>query len=110
MAQKIEISSPESAFSEAVLLLREYSHRLNSELASALSMISGAVARSATIEANWVLVAVKCQLFSHAQLHHALEMPKHSDRLDAVVGSGQLATRRVRRPRPTMPLAGKHSE
>jgi hypothetical protein len=38
MAQKIEISSPESTFSEAVVLLREYSHRLNSELASALSV------------------------------------------------------------------------
>jgi hypothetical protein len=85
MAQKREISSLESAFSEAVLLLREYSHRLNSELNSALSVISRAVARSATNEAKCALVAVKCQLFSHAQLHHAFEMPKHSDRLDAVV-------------------------
>jgi hypothetical protein len=86
MAQKIEISSPESAFSEAVLLLREHSHWLNSELASALSVISRAVARSTTNEAKCALVSVKCQLFSHAQLHHALVMPKHSDRLDAVVG------------------------
>jgi hypothetical protein len=95
MTQKIEISSPGSAFSEAVLLLREYSPRLNSELAFALSVISRAVAHSATNEAKCVLVAVKCQLFGHAQLHHALEMPKHSDRLDAVVGFGQLATRQT---------------
>jgi two-component sensor histidine kinase len=83
MIQTIETSSPAAHFSEARLLLREYSHRINNELASAIGMISVAAARSANDQAKAALNAVQDQLQNYAQVHHALQMPEHSTSIDA---------------------------
>jgi two-component sensor histidine kinase len=48
MMQLIEIPSSKRSSSEARLLLREYSHRINNEFASAIGAISVAAAHSAT--------------------------------------------------------------
>jgi two-component sensor histidine kinase len=83
MAQTIEISSNEPSCAEAGLLLREYCHRTNNELASVISSISLAAARSKTVEAKRTLAAVMDQLDNYARVHHALQMPEHSTRIDA---------------------------
>jgi two-component sensor histidine kinase len=83
MAQAIEISSPDGAFAEARLFLREYSHRINNEFASAIGVISIAAARSPNEQTKAVLTAVETQLQSYAQVHHVLQMPEHSTRIDA---------------------------
>ena len=62
MMQLIEIPSSKRSSSEARLLLREYSHRINNEFASAIGAISVAAARSADNEAKAVLAAVWDQL------------------------------------------------
>lgn len=67
---------------EARLLLREYSHRINNEFASAISIVSMAAMRSTTDEAKCTLTAVKDRLFNYAQVHHALEMPESSVLID----------------------------
>lgn len=67
---------------EARLLLREYSHRVNNEFASAISVISIAAMRSTTDEAKCTLTAIKERLFNYAQVHHALEMPEYNARID----------------------------
>jgi two-component sensor histidine kinase len=67
---------------EARLLLREFSHRINNELASAISVIAIA-ARSANDEAKVALAAVKDQLQNYALVHHALQMPDGASCIDA---------------------------
>lgn len=71
-----------SSLREARLLLREYSHRINNEFASAISIVSIAAMRSTTDEAKCTLTAVKDRLFNYAQVHHALEMPEASVLID----------------------------
>lgn len=88
--QAIETSSSEARFSEAQLLLEEFSHRINNELSSAISMISIAAARSAANETKCVLSAVRDQLFNYAELHHALQMPEHSTPIDGAAYLRQL--------------------
>jgi two-component sensor histidine kinase len=65
------------------LLLREYTHRMNNELASAISAISIAAARSASTDAKAAFSAVEELLHNYAQVHHALQMPEYSLRIDA---------------------------
>ena len=67
------------------LLLREFSHRINNEFSSAIGAISTAAVRSANGEAKAALAAVQDQLQNYAQVHHALQMPEHSSRIDAAV-------------------------
>jgi hypothetical protein len=74
MMQLIEIPSSKRSSSEARLLLREYSHRINNEFASAIGAISVAAAHSADNEAKAVLAAVQDQLQNYAQVHHALQL------------------------------------
>jgi two-component sensor histidine kinase len=83
MKEATEFVPPERSLAEANLLLREYSHRINNEFASAIGAISHAAARSATTEARCALAAVKDQLLNYALVHQALEMPEHSIRIDA---------------------------
>ena len=73
----------DQSFSDAQLLLREYSHRINNEFASAIGVISIAAARSRNDQAKAALSAVRDQLESYAQVHHALQMPEHSTSIDA---------------------------
>jgi two-component sensor histidine kinase len=83
MTQLHEITSSERSSYEANLLLREFSHRINNEFASAIAMISIAAARSANHEAKVTLAAVQDQLQNYAQVHHALQMPEHTSCIDA---------------------------
>jgi two-component sensor histidine kinase len=81
MAYTLEDVSP--AACEARLLLREYSHRINNEFALAISAISIAAKRSATDETRSTLALIEDQLLSYAQVHHVLQMPEHSFKIDA---------------------------
>ena len=67
---------------EARLLLRELSHRINNEFASAIGMIAIA-ARSANDEAKVALAAVADQLQNYALVYRALEMPEYANCIDA---------------------------
>jgi two-component sensor histidine kinase len=69
--------------SEAGLLLREFSHRINNEFASAIGLISVAAARCQSGTAKAVLDAVQDQLHNYARVHHALQMPEYSILTDA---------------------------
>src|SRR5712672_3152487 len=83
MIQLLETTSSEPSSFEARLLLREFSHRINNELASAIGMISIAAARSANDEAKVALAAVQDQLQNYVLVHHALQMPEHTSCIDA---------------------------
>src|SRR5580698_2604719 len=83
MTQTIELSTSDQSFSDAQLLLREYSHRINNEFASAIGVISIAARRSPNDQARDALFAVQDQLQNYAHVHHALQMPEHSTSIDA---------------------------
>ena len=83
MNQLIEAPSWERCSSKSRLLLREFSHRINNELASVIGRISIAEARCPDIEAKATLSAVRDQLQNYAQVHHALQMPEHTIYIDA---------------------------
>jgi len=82
MSQQTVLTSGVS--DEARLLLREFSHRINNEFASAIGVISIAAARSADDEAKVALAAVRDRLQNYALVHHALQMPKDVSCIDAV--------------------------
>lgn len=65
------------------LLLREYSHRINNEFASVVSMISLAASRAMTDDAKSVLAHVRDQVDNYARVHHALQIPEHGAQIDA---------------------------
>lgn len=90
MKQAMDSSPPERSLAEANLLLREYSHRINNEFASAIGVISHAAARSSNAEARCALAAVKDRLLNYALVHQALQMPEHSFRIDAAAYLRQL--------------------
>ena len=75
---------------DARLLLREFSHRINNEFASAIGVISIAAARSANDEAKLALTAVQDRLQNYALVHHALQMPEHTSCIDAAAYFRQL--------------------
>ncbi len=83
MKQAINSAPSERSLAEASLLLREYSHRINNEFASAIAVISHAAARSSNAEARSALAMVKDQLLNYALVHQALQMPEHSVSVDA---------------------------
>jgi two-component sensor histidine kinase len=95
MMQLIEIPSSKRSSSETRLLLREYSHRINNEFASAIGAISVAAAHSADNEAKAVLAAVQDQLQNCAQVHHALRLPERSNRIDVAAYLQQLCRGRA---------------
>ena len=90
MMQMTESSSIGQYSSEARLLLREFSHRINNEFASAIGMISVAAGHLSNGEAKAALAAVEDKLHSYARVHHALQMPEHSSRIDAAAYLRQL--------------------
>ena len=81
MSQQTVLTSGVS--DEARLLLREFSHRINNEFASAIGVISIAAARSADDEAKVTLAAVQDRLQNYALVHHALQMPEDVSCIDA---------------------------
>ena len=82
--------SAEQYSSTAGLLLREFSHRINNEFASAIGMISLAAEHLGNGEAKAALAAVQDQLHNYARVHHALQIPEHSSRIDAATYLRQL--------------------
>jgi two-component sensor histidine kinase len=89
---------------ESDLLLREMSHRVNNEFASAIGMVSLAAARSPSPEVKAALSSVLEKLHSYAQVHRALEVPRTSSRIDAssylsdlcrLISSSKLAYRNI---------------
>ncbi len=89
-SQFCSILPPKQTFSDAGLLLREFSHRINNEFTSAISVLSIAAARSANEEVKAALGAVRDQLHNYAKVHHALQMPEHSFRIDTAAYLRQL--------------------
>jgi two-component sensor histidine kinase len=81
--QMTEGASTEQCSSEARLLLREFSHRINNEFASVIGMISVAAGHVGSGEAKATLAAVQDRLHNFARVHHALQMPEHESRIDA---------------------------
>ena len=79
----MELSISDRSFSDAELLLREYSHRINNEFASAIGVISIAAARTLDDQAKAALAAVRERLENYAEVHHALQMPEHGTSVDA---------------------------
>src|SRR5258705_8816891 len=88
MSQQTVLTSGVS--DEARLLLREFSHRINNEFASAIGVISIAAARSADDEAKVALAAVRDRMQNYALVHHALQMPKDVSCIDAAAYLRQL--------------------
>jgi two-component sensor histidine kinase len=83
MSHLNEVSSSARPFSEERLLLCEFTHRINNELASAISLISIAAARSASDEVKAALTAVTHRLQNYARVHSALQMPEQDTSVDA---------------------------
>src|SRR6266446_6893323 len=65
------------------LLLREITHRVNNEFASAIQVVSVAAARSGDRHVKAALTGVMEQLHNYARVHHALQMPANNDCIDA---------------------------
>src|ERR1700694_1697537 len=83
MSQLIEVASSKRSLSDERLLLREFSHRINNEFASAISVISLAAARSTNNEVKIALAAAQDRLQNYAQVHQALRIPEHGSLVDA---------------------------
>ncbi len=69
--------------SEERLLLREITHRVNNEFASAIQVVSLAAARSGDRNVKAALTGVMEQLHNYARVHHALQMPTNNDCIEA---------------------------
>jgi two-component sensor histidine kinase len=90
MMQMTASPSAEQYSSTTGLLLREFSHRINNEFASAIGMISHAAEHLGNGEAKATLAAVQDRLHNYARVHHALQIPEHSNRIDAATYLRQL--------------------
>jgi len=75
-------SSSYSAAGER-LLLREITHRINNEFASAIQVVSFAAAKSGDRNVKAALADVMERLHNYARVHHALQMPANNDCIDA---------------------------
>jgi two-component sensor histidine kinase len=65
------------------LLLREITHRINNEFASAIQVVSFTAAKSPDGNVKAALAGVMEQLHNYARVHHALQMPASNDDIDA---------------------------
>lgn len=83
MSQSVEIAGQERSLPSADLLLREFSHRINNEFASAIGIVSIACSRTESDVAKAALNSVRNQLYSYAQVHRALAVPEWNLQIDA---------------------------
>ena len=81
---------PQHSVSEDGLLLDEFMHRSNNEMAAAISAISVASRHSPNAESRLVLNTVKSRLESYALLQHTLRRPQYDTLIDASVYFRQL--------------------
>src|SRR5262245_41202114 len=72
------------------LLLREFSQRINDELASAINLVSVAARACDSSEAKLALDAVRDRLESQAHLHHSLQLPEYSTTIELAAYLEQL--------------------
>src|SRR4030081_4079540 len=72
-----------STYSTSEVLLREITHRVNNEFASAIQVVSFAAAKSPDGNVKAALAGVMNQLHNYARVHHALQMPAGDDCIDA---------------------------
>lgn len=72
-----------TAQSNERLLLREITHRVNNEFASAIQVVSFTAARSSDRNVKAALTGVMEKLHNYARVHHALQMPANDDCIDA---------------------------
>lgn len=70
------VNTMRESFPDARLLMRELTHRISNEFASAMSMVSIAASRCADQEAQTLLSQVQERLDYYARVHHALQMPE----------------------------------
>ncbi|MHC4043997.1 histidine kinase dimerization/phosphoacceptor domain -containing protein [Bradyrhizobium sp. 23AC] len=71
-------------------LLREFAHRIDDELASAIDLVSKAASRCDAREARATLASLQERLESHVRLHHALQMPQFTTIVDLAAYLQQL--------------------
>lgn len=69
--------------SEERVLLREITHRINNEFASAIQVVSFTAEKSPDRNVKAALAGVMEQLHNYARVHNALQMPVNNDRIDA---------------------------
>ncbi|WP_036052315.1 sensor histidine kinase [Bradyrhizobium sp. URHD0069] len=69
--------------SEERLLLREITHRVKNEFASAIQVLSFTAAKSPDRNVKAALADAMEQLHNYARVHHALQMPASNDDVDA---------------------------
>jgi two-component sensor histidine kinase len=79
----VTVCSPDLQNVEQGILLRELNHRINSWLASAISLVSAATVRVEGREAKRALSDVVELLHGHADVQQALAMPKGKALIDA---------------------------
>jgi two-component sensor histidine kinase len=83
-------SLPERGAVAERLLLREFSHRINNELMSAISLISVAAHRCNGEEARAALTSVLDRLENYASVQHSLQMPEYSTTIELTTYIHQL--------------------
>src|SRR4029077_18268153 len=74
---------PQVRLLHQAVLLHELNHRINNEYASEISAVSLAAAHSGNEEVKLALSTVTELLHSHADVHHALQMPEADRVIDA---------------------------
>jgi two-component sensor histidine kinase len=89
-APKLSEPSFEHGGAAERLLLREFSHRINNELASAISLISVAGHRCNSDEAKSALATVQDRLECYAHVQHSLQMPEYSTSIELTTYIHQL--------------------
>jgi two-component sensor histidine kinase len=75
---------------DGALLMRELSHRINNEFASAISVISLTAARSGSSEVKAALSDVSDRLHRYADVHRTLQMPEYHTCINAALYLQQL--------------------
>lgn len=73
---------PHSRSATERMLLREFVHRTNNELASAISAVSVAECRCGSFEAKEALASVRDRLISHANVQRYLQVPDYTTTID----------------------------
>jgi two-component sensor histidine kinase len=72
-----------SKISSTDVLLREFTHRVKNEFASAIQVVSFAAEKSADRKVKAALEGVMEKLHDYASVHRALQMPSGNDCIDA---------------------------
>jgi two-component sensor histidine kinase len=83
MSQVTGAAGQGSSVVPANLLLREFSHRINNEYASAIAIVSIACRGAQSDTVKTALNNVRDQLYSCAQVHRALAVPEWNQQVDA---------------------------